>query len=248
MTQSFKIERAEARIVFDSRGSQTVEVELGSGSVSYSVAAPAGKSRGGREVQAYPSNGVAEAVKAFREMVRPRLLGADPADQRAIDGMLAEIDGTGGFSRIGGNTAYSVSICSAGLASRLAGKPLWEHVAKLSGLRPSIPIPLGNVLGGGAHAGRGAPDIQEILVFHTAAETPFEAVAENIAVHRRVGEKLSEMLPDYGGGKGDEGAYAPPLDDETALKAVKESAGGLVAVGLDVAANSIYISGRKVYR
>jgi enolase len=87
-----------------------------------------------------------------------------------------------------------------------------------------------------------------MLVFHTAAKTPFDAVAENIAVHRRVGERLSEMLPDYGGGKGDEGAYAPPLDDETALKAVAASAGGVTALGLDVAANSLYDSGRKVYR
>jgi enolase len=248
MTGGHAITSAKARIVFDSRGSETIEVELGSDGLMARVSAPAGKSRGGREVQAYPPDGPGEAVQIFNKLVKPKIIGVDPADQKGVDGLLKEIDGTSNLSTIGGNTAYSVSICTATLASKLAGVELWQHIARLSGLKPSMPYPLGNVLGGGSHAGAGAPDIQEILTFPTEAENPYQAIRYNISVHKRLGERLASLLPDYGGGRGDEGAYAPPLENEAAIKAVREASAGLpVHLGLDVAASTFYDRGRVGY-
>ncbi|MEM4315356.1 MAG: enolase C-terminal domain-like protein [Nitrososphaerota archaeon] len=243
MKSSRVISSAVARIVFDSRGSETIEVELASDGVSSRVSAPGGKSRGGREVQAYPPNGPLGALQSFNELVKRRLIGMDPRDQKGVDMMLKDVDGTPSFSVIGGNTAYSISICAASLAAKLEGLELWRYISRLSGLGASIPLPLGNVLGGGTHAGRGAPDIQEMLVFPTAAANPFEAIRTNITVHRRLGEKLSEVVEGYGGGRGDEGAHAPPLDNEAALKTVSDSSSGLkVSLGVDMAASTLYDS------
>ncbi len=248
MSGDHVISSATARVVFDSRGSETIEVELWSEGLAARVSAPGGKSRGGKEVQAYPSNSVGEAVKIFNSVVKNKIIGMDPSDQEGVDRMLKELDGTPSLSKIGGNTAYSISTCTALLASKLAGIELWQHIASLSGLKPSMPLPLGNVLGGGAHAGLGAPDIQEMLIFPAEGDNPYQTINNNISVHRRLGELLSNLLPDYGGGRGDEGAYAPPLDNETALKTVKEaSAGYPVYLGLDVAASTLYDRGRGGY-
>ncbi|MEM1946878.1 MAG: enolase C-terminal domain-like protein [Candidatus Caldarchaeum sp.] len=248
MRASFKITDANAIMVFDSRGSETVEVELWSEKVSARVSAPSGKSRGSREAVPFSSNEVKKSLEAFRKVLKSRLIGFDAADQLGLDTMLKEVDGTENFSNLGGNLAYAVSACAIVLTSRLRDIAPWRYIAELSGIKPAIPLPLGNVLGGGAHAGAGSPDIQEFLVFPSRPKTVEEAVKTNIEVHRRLGNILMNKAGRYGGGKGDEGGYAPPLDDIAALQSVAEASEGLsVGLGLDVAASSLYDVSAKRY-
>ncbi|MEM2238619.1 MAG: hypothetical protein QXR26_08560 [Candidatus Caldarchaeum sp.] len=248
MTASYKITDAKAMAVFDSRGSETVEVELWSEKISAKASAPSGKSRGSREALPFPSNDVRKSLEAFTGKLKHRLIGFDAADQKGMDSMLKEADGTDNFSNIGGNLAYAVSACAAALTARLKNIPLWRYISELSGMKPAIPLPLGNVLGGGAHAGAGSPDIQEFLVFPAKAQTVEEALKTNIEVHRRLGNILLKKAGGYGGGKGDEGGYAPPLDDVSALESVVDASKGLsVGLGLDVAASSLYDTSTKLY-
>ena len=253
MRESFKIEGARARLVFDSRGDETIEVELWSGGYVARVSSPAGKSRGKREVQYYPNDSVAEAVRVFNERLAPRIVGVDPADQEGFDGLLKEVDGTGRFERIGGNTAFASSVAAALLSSKLKAIPLYQHISESSGLSPRIPLPLGNVLGGGAHAGGKAPDIQEILVFSRRVEKPEDAIRSNIQLHKRLGKRLTEVLEGFTRGRGDEGAYAPNMGNEEALRVVRqvlETASGNMAMGVDMASSNLYnAEGRRyVYK
>ncbi len=248
MTSSFKITNANAVMVLDSRGSETVEVELWSEKTSARISAPSGKSRGKREAVPFPSNSVQRAVEVFNRVLRQHLIGFDTADQRGLDKMLKQIDGTENFAEIGGNLAYAISACAALLTSILKDMPLWQYISSLSGLNPSLPIPLGNVLGGGSHAGEGAPDIQEFLVFPVNPRSFDEAVKTNVEVHKRLGKVLSKRVEGYGGGRGDEGGYAPPIDDTSAIESVVEAAEGLeVGLGLDIAASSLYDQPTKTY-
>ncbi|HIQ29303.1 MAG TPA: phosphopyruvate hydratase [Candidatus Caldiarchaeum subterraneum] len=253
MTESFRISKARARLIFDSRGDYTVEVELESNGRVARASAPAGKSRGRREVEYYPRNNAAEAVRIFNEIVSPKIVGLDPADQRGFDDTLHEIDGTERFERIGGNTAYAASAAASILASMLREVPIYVHVSEKSGMKPKIPMPLGNVLGGGAHAGEGAPDIQEILVFPTGVEDPLEAVRTNITIHKELGRLLTGLVEGFTRGKGDEGAYAPNMRDDDALAAVKKTVdninaeGARVRMGVDMASSNLYDPSRGMY-
>ena len=145
-----KITSLAARRVLDSRGESTVEVDLFSKGVMVRVAAPSGKSRGRWEVQPFPDGGVDEAVEHVRKLLAPELSGMNADRQQQIDEKLHELDGTEQFSRIGGNTAYAISIAAALLSATVQKKPLYQKLAGPSKIR--ICLPLGNVVGGGAHA------------------------------------------------------------------------------------------------
>jgi len=247
MASSGRITQARSRLVYDSRGDETIEVELNSGREYAIVSAPAGKSRGRGEVQPYPGNSVEEAVKVFNRLLSERLVGVDPFDQVGLDQMLKEVDGTGRFEKIGGNTAYAASLALAALSARLQEIPLYERLSRLSGVGPKIPLPLGNVLGGGSHAGPGTPDIQEMLVFPAEVKHPLQGLSSNIKVHRRLGMILTAELQDFTGGRGDEGAFAPRLPSREGLRMVKQAAeivsektGVEVRIGVDVASSSLY--------
>ncbi len=256
MVESFRIDKARARLVFDSRGDATVEVELEAGGKIARASSPAGKSKGKREVEYYPRNDAAEAVKVFNTTIVPRIVGLDPVDQQSFDATLREIDGTERLERIGGNTAFAASAAASILASLLRGIPTYLHIAEKSGMKPKIPMPLGNVLGGGAHAGEGAPDIQEILVFPTGVKDPLDAVKTNITIHKELGKLLTNLVKGFTKGKGDEGAYAPNMSNDDALEAVKKiventrARGVKVKMGIDMAASNLYDAeqGKYIYR
>ena len=246
------IQSVKARRVFNSRGEETIEVTVKTVGGTGVAAAPAGKSRGKYEVEYYPPGGVREALEKVEKLVEPKLLGIDASNQALVDRLLHEVDGTENFANIGGNTAYAVSMAAAEAAARSRGLPLFLHLAKHETFR--VPLPLGNVLGGGKHAGRGAPSIQEFLVIPERAEQIGQAYEATIQVHRTLGSLLEKKLSDFTRGKGDEGAWAPRLGSVEALELVVDAAeqvssevGFKVRVGLDVASSSFWDPTREVY-
>ncbi len=165
---------------------------------------------------------------------------------------LREIDGTPNYSRIGGSVAYSLSIASAEAASNALNIPLYQLL--LNGEEARMPVPLGNVIGGGKHAGEGSPDIQEFLSYPRGAKSIADGIRANIQVHKRVREILQERDPRFSGGKGDEGAWAPNTSTEGALEVISEAIGAVtdevgfeIRIGLDVASTSLWNPREKIY-
>ena len=245
------IEDITLRRILDSRGNPTVEADVTTSSGFGRAAAPAGASTGTHEVQAWPEGGVAAAIELARQEVVPQLLGLSAEEQAQVDALLHEVDGTSNFSRIGGNLAVAVSLATARAAAASQGIPLYRYVG---GMGPyGLPAPMGNVLGGGAHA-VGGTDIQEFLV--TSFDDDISrAIEANAAVHRAVGEALRERFPDTALGKGDEGAWVAPLENIAALELVVEAVqqvagetGVDIRPGLDLAASEFYRDGKYVYK
>lgn len=249
MNPSF-IEELIARKILDSRGNFTIEADvytrLGLGRCS----APSGASTGKHEVVAFPQSGVEQALVEVEENIAPELVGMDAAFQNEVDTLLAEMDGTSNFSNIGGNTAVAISLANAKAASASFGLPLFQFLG--GSLAGRIPLPLGNVIGGGAHA-RGATDIQEFLVVPVGAEDIVGALTANALVHRRVGELLRERYSSSFG-RGDEGAWAPDIGDKEALDILADACGRVedefgveLRMGMDVAASELYSERKKKY-
>ncbi len=251
MAVPVKITSLTARRVLDSRGESTVEVDLFSKGLMARVAAPSGKSRGKWEVQPFPDGGVDEAVERVRKVLAPELSGMNADRQQQIDSKLHEVDGTERFSRIGGNTAYAVSIAAALLSSMAHKKPLYQKLAGSAKVR--ISLPLGNVVGGGSHAKGKRTDIQEFLVVPTRASSAIQAAQANIKTHAEVArlavQKGSPMI-----GKGDEGGYVLDMTTEQTLDLITEACrtvslttGADVRIGLDVAASSMWDEKQQAY-
>jgi len=245
------IQDVRARKIFDSRGNPTIEVDIVTENGFGRAAAPAGASKGRWEVQSYPSGGVDQAVKKVKETVAPELIGMDADEQETIDTVLHEIDATDDFSKIGGNTAYAISVATPLAAASSKHIPLFQH---LSGtFACEIPFPLGNVIGGGMHAKGGKTDIQEFLVLSTKASTAMEASEANIRVHAEVPNLISKFGGTVGG-KGDEGAWVSGLETHKALEllseaceAVSDDMGIEVRLGLDMAASTLWNPKKKAY-
>jgi enolase len=238
------------RRILDSRGNPTVEADVLTESGGFGrAAAPSGASTGEFEAIELPPT---EAIANAREHAIPRLVGEVYAgDQRSVDRALRAADGTDDFSEIGANSAVAISMATAKAAADVLGTPLFQHLGgAFQGA--DLPTPLGNVVGGGEHAAD-ATHIQECLAAPVGAPNVTEAVFANAAVHETVGELLAER--DAPCGKGDEGAWAPSIDDETAFEIVDEAVervsdevGFEIRFGLDVAGAELYDSDAEVYR
>ncbi|MBS7643342.1 phosphopyruvate hydratase [Candidatus Bathyarchaeota archaeon] len=246
------IEDVRGRIIFDSRGSETLEVDVITMGGFGRAAAPAGKSVGRFEVASYPARGINHAVRQVEEVIAPELIGMNADEQEIIDNLLHEIDGTANFSNIGGNTAYAVSLAVAEAAASSRGIPLFQHLAGVTA--NEFPHPLGNVLCGGKHAGRRAPDIQEFLVLPINIKSFVEAVEANIKVHSEVRRLIEKVDLSFTGGKGDEGGWAPNLDNEKALELVvkacetiSDETGVEVRPALDFASSTIWDAKKERY-
>jgi len=247
------IKSIHARKIRNSRGQETIEVDVETLGGMGRAAAPAGASRGMYEAVDYPKGGVEESIRQIERLVAPRLLGIASDDQETVDRVLHEVDGTENFSKIGGNASYAVSIATAAAAASSHRMPLFRSMSRKS---PSLlPHPLGNVIGGGKHAGRGAPDIQEFLVLPWRTSNFWEAYGVVTRVHKAVGERLEKIDPTFTRGRGDEGAWAPRINNIRALEVVAEVVEAISAetgvdtrVGLDVAASSLWVEEEKVYR
>lgn len=242
---------AEVRLrkILDSRGQATVEAEVQTeaGGIGR-AAAPSGASTGEYEALELPAD---EAIATAREIVVPRLEGtAFAGDQRGVDNLLRAADGTTNFAEIGANAAVAISMATAKAAANTLGIPLYQHLGGTFRGRSTI-VPLGNVIGGGAHAAD-ATDIQEFLVAPIGAPSIADAVFANAAVHEAVGEILADRnIP---AAKGDEGAWAPSISDdeafeiaETAIETIASDVGFELKLGLDMAAAELYDDGQYIY-
>ena len=237
------------RRVLDSRGNATVEADVTTETGGFGrAAAPSGASTGEHEAIELPAE---EAIAAAREHAVPRLVGEVHAgNQRAVDAALRAADGTDNFSSIGANAAVATSMAAAKAGADVLGAPLYQHLGGTF-RGDTFPTPLGNVIGGGAHAAD-ATDIQEFLSVPVGAPSVTEAVFANAAVH----DRIKAMLKDDGipTNKGDEGAWAPPIDDATAFdlvdratSAVGDELGFEIGFGLDMAAAELYDGEGYVY-
>jgi len=249
------IKEIKARKIFNSRGESTIEAEVHLDDSIGCFSAPSGASVGKNEVKAFPDEGVEASLEIIKEEISPRLEGINIYNQDKIDSELKKIDGTDNFSRLGGNASIAVSIASAKAASKNSNIPLFEYISEISGSDPSFPLPLGNIIEGGKHAGYGSTEIQEFLILPLNPDSVYEAVFVNTRVHKTVGEKLSIQFSNFSGGKGDEGGWVAPLHTEKALDilrkscdSVEEKYGIELGVGMDIAASEIWNGNSYDYR
>jgi enolase len=246
------IEDIIARKVFNSRGEETIEIDVITTSGFGRAAAPAGKSRGKTEVAYYPQGGVDQAVKKVEEHIATELVGLNADFQEEMDRTLHEIDGSKDFRVIGGNTAFAISLASAEAAANSYGLLLFQYLG--GHFAYELPYPLGNVISGGQHAHGKSPDIQEFLALPHGAESFFEAASANVQVHKKVGETLRKKDRLFSSGKSDEGAWAANIGSIEALEVmskVSEEVGSNLGfdcgLGVDVAASSLWNEKEKVY-
>jgi enolase 1/2/3 len=245
-----------AREILDSRGNPTIEADvlLESG-VMGRAAVPSGASTGSREAlelrdgdkSRYMGKGVLRAVENVNTEICEALLGLDAEDQVFIDRTLIDLDGTETKSRLGANAILAVSLATARAAAEQSGLPLYRY---LGGAGPlSLPVPMMNIINGGAHANNSI-DIQEFLIIPVGAENFKEALRYGVEVFHT----LKKLLDSRGLATtvGDEGGFAPNLEsNEAALKLIVEaiSAAGFtpghdIAIGVDCAASEFYKGGK----
>ncbi len=245
------IKDIKLRKIIDSRGNSTVEADISTNDGFGRAAAPAGASTGTFEAQAWPENNVDLGISNARKKLIPLLTGIPANDQKAFDDIIKNEDGTNNLQNVGGNISVALSLACAKAAADSKNIPLFEHVSKTKSY--SIPAPMSNVLGGGAHA-IGGTDIQEYLVtsFDNDVNT---AIETNAAVHKEVAKILKEKFPNIALGKGDEGAWVAPLENVEALELVTKAVDNVnketgveIRTGLDVAASEFYKNGKYVYK
>ncbi len=222
MKQYFEIVDVMAREILDSRGNPTVEVEvtLDDGTIGR-AAVPSGASTGMYEAcelrdgdkRRYNGKGVLKAVENVNGEIAEAMLGLNVLDQTSIDKMLIEIDGTPNKTRLGANAILGVSLACAKAAAIATGQSLYNYIGGVNA--KTLPVPMMNVLNGGAHATGSNVDIQEFMVMPVGAKSWKEA----LRMCTEVFHALKKIVP--ASGVGDEGGYAPNLDsDEDALKAL----------------------------
>ncbi len=247
-----RITSVDGRILYNSRGGRTVEVDVtADGAHLGRVCAPSGASVGRHEAVSFPNGRPEDGLRILRENSQ-RFVGLEPSDLKSVHDALRCIDQTPDYSKIGGALAFAVTIASMESASRESGRPLFQMLSPEARFR--FPFPLGNILGGGAHAGPGTPDIQEILVCATGAGTVVEAIETNLSVHGELRRVLEREDPGFTNGRGDEGGWAPKLDNERALELSAKACENLgftlgkeVSLGVDFASSTQWNEARQTY-
>ena len=242
----------KSRIVYNSRGNQTVEVDIITDDRYIGRAcAPSGASVGKHEAQSFPQNEPLRAIQVLNSHLG-KFIGAEASDPKAIFEIIKNIDSTSSYNIIGGSMAYALSIAAVDSSTKAMGIPLANL---LHNNKPcKSPFPLGNFLGGGAHAGPGTPDIQEILVCPIGAADIKQALEMNFYVHRELRKLLENEDKSFTSGRGDEGAWAPRVNNDKALelaeRSIKNSGfeiGSNVALGIDFAASSLWNGDNQHY-
>jgi enolase len=251
------VEKVHARQILDSRGNPTVEVDvvLKSGAAGR-AAVPSGASTGEFEAvelrdggEAWGGKAVLRAVANVNGELADAVRGLDPADQAALDQAMIELDGTPNKGRLGANAILGVSLAAAKAAAAEAGLPLWRYLGGEAA--HVLPVPMMNVLNGGAHADNKV-DFQEFMVFPIGAPS----FSEGLRIGAEVFHALKKTLHDRGlsTAVGDEGGFAPDLDSNEAalqmliagIEAAGHRPGEDVAIALDPATSEIYKDGAYV--
>ena len=249
------IEAVGAREILDSRGNPTVEVEvaLDDGTIAR-AAVPSGASTGAFEAverrdgdaSRYLGKGVEHAVEAVIEQIGPEVLGFDAADQRLVDQAMLDLDGTDNKGALGANAILGVSLAVAKAAAESSGLPLFRYIGGPNA--HLLPVPMMNILNGGAHADSGV-DIQEFMVAPIGAATFREALRWGAEVYHALKAVLKDRK--LSTGLGDEGGFAPSVPSNrdaldliaVAVEKAGFSLGSDVALALDVAATEFYGEG-----
>jgi enolase len=243
-----------AREVLDSRGNPTVEADviLESGAMGRAIV-PSGASTGEREAleirdggARYLGKGVQKAVNTIIEVIGPALMGMDATEQAVIDRTMIEMDGTENKGKLGANAILAVSLSVAKAAAEEAGLPLYHYLGGPNA--KELPVPMMNVLNGGAHADNNV-DIQEFMIIPAGAPSCSEAIRIGSEVFHNLKSVLKKK--GYNTAVGDEGGFAPNLkSNEEAVQLILEAIeragykpGQEVFVGLDAAASEFYENG-----
>jgi len=248
------IEQVGAREILDSRGNPTVEVEIALTDGTFARAAvPSGASTGEHEAvelrdggSRYGGKGVQKAINAVLDEIAPAVIEMSADDQRVIDQTLLDLDGTPDKSRLGANAILGVSLAVAKAAAESAGLPLFRYIGGPNA--HILPVPMMNILNGGAHADTGV-DVQEFMIAPIGAPSFKEALRWGAEVYH----SLKSVLKKQGlnTGLGDEGGFAPDVPGTTAaLDLIAQAIEGAgfklgpdVALALDVAATEFYTAG-----
>jgi len=256
------IVRVHAREILDSRGRPTVEADvvLSDGTLGR-ASVPSGASTGTHEAvelrdgdpDHYGGLGVQRAVANVRDLVGPAVHGVAAADQAHLDRLMIDLDGTSNKRRLGANALLSVSLAACRAAALSSGIPLYRHIAAIASVvRPTIPLPMVNIVSGGLHAG-GQIEIQDVLAMPVGAGSFAQALEWVWRVHHATGERVRrEGYPPL---VADEGGWAPPLtSNEQALQWVTDAieAAGLqpgrdVSLAIDVASTHFLEPGTEQY-
>ncbi len=248
-----KIKDIKAREILDSRGNPTVEVDVVlENGITSRAAVPSGASTGEREALEMRDNdksrfngkGVLNAVKNVNEKIKPVIIGLDVLDQYKIDNTMIELDGTKTKSNLGANAILGVSMACLKAAAKVKNMPLYKYV----GDGKTLPVPMMNILNGGAHADNKL-DFQEFMIIPQR-----NTIHERIRVGAEVFHSLKKVLNDRGlfTGVGDEGGFAPDLESNTEgfeliMEAIKKAGyepGVDVKLAIDVAASEFYSEGK----
>jgi enolase len=250
------IQEVHGRMILDSRGNPTVEVEVvTTEGIVGRAAVPSGASTGEHEAvelrdgdkARWTGKGVDRAVQHVNDVIAPQLVGMDARDQRQIDGLLLELDGTPNKARLGANAILGASLAVARAGALSVGLPLYRYVGGTNAR--TLPVPLMNVINGGAHADNNL-DVQEFMVVPAG----FDSFVDALRCGTEIFHTLKKVLKDKGlnTAVGDEGGFAPNLgsnDEALALLALAVEKAGYklgeqVFFALDVAASEVYKDGR----
>jgi len=259
VSTSATIKAIKSREILDSRGNPTVEVEVTLSDGSIGIAAvPSGASTGAHEAvelrdggDRYGGKGVLKAIAGINNEITPKLIGLDAADQKAIDKLMIDLDGTENKSKLGANAILGVSLAVAKAAASSTNTPLFKYVG---GAKANLlPVPMMNILNGGAHADTNV-DIQEFMIAPFGATSFKEALRWGTEIYH----SLKAVLKKNGLATsiGDEGGFAPNLTSNraaldlilTAIEKAGFKAGDQIGLALDVAATEFYEKEKQGYR
>ncbi len=253
------ITAVHARQILDSRGNPTVEVDIVTDLGSFGRAAvPSGASTGIHEAvelrdgdkKKYSGKGVLKAVKNINDIIAKELYGFDIYDQRGLDELLLQLDGTPNKGKLGANALLAVSLAAARAGAEEAGMPLYRYVGGTN--TRTLPVPMMNILNGGAHADNKI-DFQEFMVMPVGASTFSEGLRWGVEIFHALKNVLKEK--GYSTNVGDEGGFAPNIQSneeaiETVLKAIEKAGykpGDQVAIAMDAASSELWNAKSKKY-
>lgn len=259
MENPFEITGIVAREILDSRGNPTIEVDVYTPVAMGRAAVPSGASTGIHEALElrdgggrYHGKGVKRAVENVNKIIAPELIGMDVTLQRDIDMLMLELDGSENKSNLGANAILGVSLAVAKAAANTLGMPLYRYLGGVNAY--VLPVPMSNVINGGAHAGNDL-DFQEFMIMPVGAKSFREAIQMVSETYHTLKKILMEKYGKLAVNVGDEGGFAPPMKEVTEpldalVKAIEETGykvGDEIAFALDVASSEFYEEEKNVY-